>query len=412
MIAILSYLMYNYNNSYQFHFYIKDYMRRTMEEFFIEVNNELRKIDKKWLNLHFKIMVTVIVAAFFSELVIGYLMYIMDEISTTIPVYIMKFLVIPSGFNFILGFINYKVLSNKQLEQEKKIYTTSILLTLICFILFTVHSAFTALYFIFALPILLTTIYVDYRLTINTSIISIVGLIVSEIFIKWDLDKESIGADGIRLGNFFISLFVLVMFGAICLLVVRFEKQKNEASMLKEIERYKLQQRIQIDELTGIYNRIGFKNAFQDMEEDKSGNTYIYVMIDIDNFKSLNDNFGHVTGDYCLAEFGRILKNNCEKAIPFRYGGDEFGIIFRNCTIHNVIATCKQIQRDYAMVDFEGKRKPLTISIGIATYAYDMALSTLIIHTDQALYESKKEKNKITIYSNSIMHQEWEEKDV
>lgn len=185
------------------------------------------------------------------------------------------------------------------------------------------------------------------------------------------------------------------------MLVVRFEKEKNEASMQKEIEKYKLQQRLQIDELTGIYNRIGFKNAFQDMEEDTSNNSYIYAMIDIDDFKMLNDTLGHVTGDLCLIEFGKILKKNCKGAMPFRYGGDEFGIIFQNRTLDSVVKTCEQIQKDFAVAEIDKNRRlPLTISIGIAKYSCNMAPSTLIIRTDQALYESKKEKNKITIYSN------------
>lgn len=373
-----------------------------MEEFFVEVINEFRKIDKKWLNLHYKILISVIMAAFFVECVIGYLMYIMGEINSTIPVYIFKFLILPSGLNILIGWMNKKAIKSKKLLQENKILITSLLLVLICFILFTVHSAFTALYFLFALPILMTTIYVDYKLTMITSTLSIMGLIISELFLKWDIDKESILFNGIRLGNFLISLFVLIVFGAICMLVVRFEKQKNEASMQKEIERYNLQQRLQIDELTGIYNRIGFKNAFQDMEEDESGNSYYYVMIDIDNFKSLNDNLGHITGDHCLSEFGKILKKNCKDAIPFRYGGDEFGIIFQNKTLENVIKICKQIQSDFALVDIDGNENlELSISIGIAKYSSDMALSTLIIQTDQALYESKKEKNKITIYSEA-----------
>ena len=373
-----------------------------MEEFFVEVTNEFRKIDKKWLNLHYKILISVIIAAFFVECVIGYLMYITGEINSTIPIYLFKFLILPSGLNITIGWTNHKLIKSIKLSQENKIYITSLFLVLICFILFTVHNAFTALYFLFALPILMTTIYVDYKLTTITSFLSIIGLILSELFLKWDIDKESILPNGIRLGNFFISLFILIVFGAICMLVVRFERQKNEASMQKEIERYNLQQRLQIDELTGIFNRIGFKNAFQDMEEDVSGNSYYYVMIDIDNFKSLNDSLGHVTGDHCLSEFGKILKNNCKEAIPFRYGGDEFGIIFQNKTLENVIEICEQIQSDFALADIDGKDNlSLSISIGIAKYSCDMALSTLIIHTDQALYESKKEKNKITVYKEA-----------
>jgi diguanylate cyclase len=230
-----------------------------------------------------------------------------------------------------------------------------------------------------------------------------VGLIISELFIKWDVDKESIFGDGIRLGDFFISIFVLLTFFVICIVVIHFEKEKNVAGMQKEIERYKLQQRLQIDELTGIYNRIGFRNAIQDMEEDTSDNTYVFAMVDIDNFKLLNDSLGHVTGDHCLIEFGKILKNNCGRAIPFRYGGDEFCILFQNHTINEAVEICKRIQNDLKAININGKTDlPLTASFGVASYASDMAPSKLIINTDKALYESKIVKDTITVFKESF----------
>lgn len=369
-----------------------------MEQFTKEIEEEYRKIDKKWLDLQFKTLIAIVILAFFVECMIGMLMYVTNEISSTIFVFILKFLIIPSTFNFICILINYKVITSKKLSLGVKIYITSLVYVIVCFALFTVHSAFTALYFIFAVPILLTTIYGNYRLTLITSLLSLIGMVISELFIKWDVDKESIMGDGIRLGNFYISLFVLLAFAGICIIVIRFEQAKNKASMQKELERYKLQKRLQIDELTGIYNRIGFKNAIGDMEEDQSDIPYIFVMIDIDNFKLLNDSLGHVTGDQCLIKFGKILKNNCKEAIPFRYGGDEFGIIFKNRTMDDVIRICEQIQNDFSSIKLNKNNLLLTISIGIAKYSRNLTPSTLIIHTDKALYESKKMKNTITIY--------------
>jgi diguanylate cyclase (GGDEF)-like protein len=373
-----------------------------MENFYREIENEYKKIDNKWLNLHFKTAVGVVIFAFFIECIIGLLMYYTNEISSTIPVFWIKFLIVPCVINLFCIITNFKVLHSRLFSQKVKIYLTSLLYVLICSVLFTIHSAFTALYFIFALPILLTTIYGNYRLTSITSITSMIALIISELFIKWDVDKESVWGDGIRLGNFFISIFVLIAFSVVCMIVIHFEREKNAASMQKELERFKLQQKLQMDELTGIYNRIGFRNALRDMEEDETDNTYIFVMIDIDNFKLLNDNLGHVTGDHCLVEFGKILKNNCKDAMPFRYGGDEFGILFQNRTIENVRKTCEKIQRDFAGIEIKGRNDiPLSASIGIAKYSSYMTPSTLILNTDKALYESKTVKNTITVYKEA-----------
>lgn len=369
----------------------------------IEIQNEYKKIDKKWMNLHYKISIGVVLFVFFVECCIGLLMYHTGEISSTLLVYIIKFLIIPSLLNVVCIAINYQVIHSKNLAQEIKIYIISLIFVVICFIVFNIHSAFSALYFVFAIPILLTTVYGSYKLSTITATLSMVGVITSELFIKWDVDKESIFGDGIRLGNFFISMFVLLAFYVICMVVIYFEKEKNVAGMQKEIERYKLQQRLQIDELTGIYNRIAFRNAIQDMEEDTSDNTYVFAMVDIDNFKLLNDSLGHVTGDNCLIEFGKILKENCKNARPFRYGGDEFCILFQNHTVNEAVEICKRIQSDLKTININGKTDlPLTASFGVARYASNMAPSKLIINTDKALYESKILKDTITVFKESF----------
>ncbi|MFA9378025.1 MAG: GGDEF domain-containing protein [Lachnotalea sp.] len=371
--------------------------------YILEIQKEYKKIDKKWLNLQYNTAVGTVVFTFFVECCIGILMHTSGEISTTVPMFILKYLIIPCILNATCILISYKVIHSQKLSQDIKVNIVSIIFVVICFIVFTIHIAFASLYFIFAIPILLTTFYGNYKLTTITGIVSLIALATSELFIKWDTDKISVMSDGIQLGNFIISLFVLMAFTVICMVVIHFEREKNAAGMQKEMERYKLQERLQIDELTRIYNRIGFRNAIRDMEEDDSDNTYIFVMIDIDNFKRLNDTLGHVVGDQCLIAFGQILKENCEEAIPFRYGGDEFCILFQNRTIRNVVETCEKIQHDFHVVKIDGKTElPLTASFGVGSYTSDMAPSTLIINTDKALYESKIVKNTITIYKDTM----------
>jgi diguanylate cyclase len=139
------------------------------------------------------------------------------------------------------------------------------------------------------------------------------------------------------------------------------------------------------------------------MEEDKSDSTYVFVMVDIDNFKLLNDSLGHVIGDQCLIEFGKILKESCGNAIPFRYGGDEFCILFRNNTVSEAVEICKRIQNNLKTININGKTDlPLTASFGVASYTGDIAPSKLIINTDKALYESKILKDTITVFKDSF----------
>ncbi|WP_171832184.1 GGDEF domain-containing protein [Oceanispirochaeta sp. M1] len=375
--------------------------RNKMDKSFLsEVEEEYKSIDNKWLNLHYQITIAVVVFVFILECLIGILLFYTSEINTTIPLYLVKFLIIPSTLNTGCLFIEYKIMHSSRMSQNSKIFTVSLSLVFIFFIVYMVHSVFASLYFIFALSILLTAIYGIYRLTTLTAILSIISIISSELLIQWDSDKVSVLEDGISLSNFLISLFVLISFSVVSLVIIYFEKAKTTASLQKEIERLKLRQIVLIDELTGISNRIAFRNAMEKMEKDSCDNTYIFVMIDLDNFKLINDSLGHVAGDNCLIAFSSILKKNCGDAIPFRYGGDEFSILFKNTTLEKVLESCANIQKEFKSNDqIINSELPLSASIGVASYECGTAPSRLITNSDKALYQSKTVKNKVTVFN-------------
>ncbi len=367
----------------------------------VEIQNEYARIDKNWLNLHYKTTVALVLLSVFVECFLGWFIVHSDELNTTPVIFTIKFIIVPAFLNLTCVYIDYRVMGSEKLLQEKKIYVVSLLFVVICFVLFTVHIYFTNLYFIFAIPIILTTIYANYRLTIITSAMSTAAVILSEVFIKWDIDKVSIFDNTLRRVDFFIALFILAAFSAVCMVVIRFEKEKNAASIQKEMERHQLQEKLYIDELTGIYNRKALHNAVKDMEEDESESSYIFVMLDIDNFKMLNDNLGHIFGDRCLIELGKIMKAHCLEAIPFRYGGDEFCILFKNRTVDEAVGVCEKIQRAFHQVSV-GKISgiALTASFGVSTYTRGMDSAKLIVNTDKALYEAKTVKNTIRVFQS------------
>ena len=178
-------------------------------------------------------------------------------------------------------------------------------------------------------------------------------------------------------------------------------KRKNAASIQKEVERYQMKHRLITDELTEICNRSALRDAFQKIEKDASENIYALAMIDLDNFKTLNDTLGHDKGDQCLKEFGRILSKNCPGDVtPFRFGGDEFCIIFQNKTLGRTLEICKNIQNDLKECTMQHESIALTASIGVAYYAQPMSATQLLRNTDFALYRSKTLKNAICVYDD------------
>lgn len=366
-----------------------------------EIKNKYLKIDKDWLEFHYKLSIGLVLVAIFVEYFLGIILANTDMMSITVAKYLWKYLIVPSCITFIGIGIDSIVMKAKRFTQNQKIYVISIVFVLLCFVLYTVHSAFISVSFIFLIAIMLTTIYANYQVTSVTAALSIFSFVVSERFTLWDPDRETIFESTVRMGSFVVAIVTMASFFALCIIVIYYERKKNIASIQIELERHHLQQRLQVDEMTGIYNRRALLNILKDMETDSTDDHYILAMVDVDNFKRINDTWGHSVGDICLIQFARILKEMQDKTgcTPFRYAGDEFCLLFHNITMHEAIEICKQIQLQLQKLEFkEQSGLKLTASFGLAAYSGRIDTGKLFINADYALYEAKAVRNTIRTY--------------
>jgi len=154
-----------------------------------------------------------------------------------------------------------------------------------------------------------------------------------------------------------------------------------------------------IDPLTKLYNRYYF---FTKMEEEikrykRYNSTFSIIFIDIDDFKKINDTYGHQKGDEILVELsGMIIKSLRDLDICARYGGEEFIIILPHTDIKSAEEIAERIRRK--VEKYYSKNLKITISIGLANCPISATTKRyLITKADRALYISKKEgKNRTT----------------
>ena len=366
-----------------------------------EIQNEYEKINNKWQRLHYHTFIGLVLFGILVECTLAVILYNVGYIEIPLLKYFLKYILTPLIINTCFILTAIWTMHTTFLQQKMKTYIISLLFVGICFVFYTIHIVFASLYLIFTVPVLLTVVYGDYCLTTVTAFFSIAAKIISDFFITWDSDKIGPLTNDHELSDFFISICILIAFYVACIIVMRFDKEKNTASIQKEIERYHMQQRLITDELTQIYNRTALRNEFQKMENDPRENTYVLVMIDLDNFKALNDTMGHDKGDQYLKEFGIILRKNCtDEAIPFRFGGDEFCILFKNKPLEHIITICKSIQDDLKNSAINKSGIPLTASVGIASYKNQISARQLLRNTDLAMYRSKSMKDDICVYED------------
>ena len=176
-------------------------------------------------------------------------------------------------------------------------------------------------------------------------------------------------------------------------------------SLLEELSQTQkeLEEASRLDELTGVSSR---KYLFESLDMEiyrgrRFKHPFSLLFMDIDHFKRVNDEHGHLFGDHALREVARITRESIRPSnIVGRFGGEEFAIGLIECDRENakVVAERLRLRIELATVMREGVSVPLTISIGIAELGSEESLEDLIRRADTALYEAKQTgRNRVCV---------------
>ncbi len=159
----------------------------------------------------------------------------------------------------------------------------------------------------------------------------------------------------------------------------------------------------EIDFLTGLVNRRRFERALLEMINDYQTMRYPFalILLDVDNFKQINDKYGHTAGDQVLKEIALILKTFLRaNNIPARIGGEEFAILVPGATAKEAKVIAERLRsaienRTFSTLEDEIKA---TASFGVTSVREDDTIDTIFARVDKALYKAKKEgKNKVVV---------------
>jgi len=155
------------------------------------------------------------------------------------------------------------------------------------------------------------------------------------------------------------------------------------------------------DFLTGLYNRRYFFDSMRDYEDElhESGEKFAIAMIDIDNFKKINDTHGHDIGDKVIVALSEILRTSTShRDIVSRFGGEEFCIVLKNINRYSALDIFERIRQEIERFSFTLDKDnyiKFTISIG-AAMSSEESLDDIINHADMMLYKAKNEgKNQV-----------------
>ena len=189
-------------------------------------------------------------------------------------------------------------------------------------------------------------------------------------------------------------LFLILLFMGIVLW-----QQSGQLLMLLKLYRESTR-----DMLTGLINRRVLMRFLEyEVEQNRdSGRRFSVLMIDLDRFKHINDDYGHLTGDIVLKATARMLENEMRLSdIVARFGGEEFVVLLPGLESDTAFAVAERICRacnEIKVLATDGREVSFTCSIGVAEYSSSEIIETTIRRADDALYDAKVQGRNQVIY--------------
>ncbi len=174
----------------------------------------------------------------------------------------------------------------------------------------------------------------------------------------------------------------------------------------EELEKEELMEKAIRDYLTKLYNRLFLEE--EGRREIERARRYNYpvslIMFDLDDFKRINDEYGHHRGDEVLIKFAQVLRSRVRSTdIPVRLGGEEFVVLLPHARIEDAVRVAERIRDAFEKVifRFDADVVRLTVSAGIASCEpVECGLESLLYRADKAMYKAKHEgKNKVEVFA-------------
>lgn len=353
---------------------------------------------QRWRNnLHF-ISLLVASITLFLEITVTFLflIYVPNSIHLSQPYYILAYIYLPSAINFSLVVAGGHIKDSEMLSDNLKNYSSILVLTGQVFIIACVHNVFSFTTTLFAIPILLTLIYSNRTMTNVVTIASFGFMIIS----SYVAVNDSQTSDVLYLIEMFIAFSLILACYIITNLLTDIEITKNDILKDSAFKQLQLEELIKCDPLTGLHNMATFYNKLEALIK-RNVKPLTIAVIDIDNFKSVNDTWGHETANEVLIYMAAQLQACCTiLGSVFRYGGEEFTIIFPEVTSEEAKSMVEEARRN--IYNHKFKTMPgqvITFSCGIATYTTDSySAHDFFQIADKIMYKAKLSgKNNVMV---------------
>jgi diguanylate cyclase (GGDEF)-like protein len=306
-----------------------------------------------------------------------------------------------SGLRFARSALEMKTFAPKLATWITRLQWSGLLLLLPCMV-FDLHElaawvGFTALTVFIPVMVILGVVMLKHgqifsRYFLAAAIAAMAGSAITEFAIWGFIPFTAITFHAMEFG---MMLDATILAVGLSQHVRQQRKQRKQAEILARV-----------DALTQLFNRRGFYE-FADPQcvlAVRHCRPLSLIMIDLDHFKPLNDNYGHSVGDKVLVEFGKLISQNLRtNDIAARWGGEEFVVLLPETSVLEANTLAERLREMTLKIQLEGSFPAGTqsASFGIATLTQEQTLEAMMAAADSALYKAKSlGRNRVEIHSN------------
>lgn len=274
----------------------------------------------------------------------------------------------------------------KRMERTAVAVVMILLMNLYVAISLIAFSNFRVMLIVVFFPIIIAPVYKEQKLVYLQIGISLLMLILCEVCTL--CSREAV-PDESRVMEIAIMVFLFYA-------MVKLELEVVASAHMLDIQSSR-------DSLTGLFNHEKFYEVLEERMENFVINkeSFSIIISDIDNFKKVNDTYGHAFGDEVLKQVSQIILD-CRgtKDICARYGGEEFALILPNKSLNEAVLQAERIRKKFETTEFmteDGEIHHFSISLGVAEYDREYKTGSAFFEVaDKALYEAKRSgKNKV-----------------
>ena len=275
----------------------------------------------------------------------------------------------------------------------KALATVGILITVVWIefpLLYSFYGSVILVYFV--LSVLGIIIFFPRKFSVPfcsaTVVWDIAVVILLHFFVQTEIEMSMTG-----MLLFEVCSYLIVAIATVFLLnslILQYEKQKLELKQKNE----QLDYMATHDPLTKLYNR-GYLMEQMDKRIRQDGASFIYVIMDIDDFKMINDTYGHSFGDIVLATFAKLMAEEVDgQGFAARFGGEEFMIIFDHDDAAEAMMTLRKLANRLEAYFKDNHHMNVTFSGGLEIYNSQKKVDELINSVDTKLYQAKRNGKK------------------